>query len=181
MAFPPSQPRPPRPTGFTLIEAIITVALLATLATLAWPSAQAFLDRQRLQSAASRLAAHLQLARTEAIARNETVHFTLLPDDALGSCYLVHTGAASSCSCAAGCGGAGQVLLHSVAVPAQGRIRLAGPAASLRFDPQLGTCTPTATFTVAAPGGASVHQIINVLGRVRSCSPRPAVPGHAAC
>jgi type IV fimbrial biogenesis protein FimT len=34
---------------------------------------------------------------------------------------------------------------------------------------------------VQGRSGAAVHQIVNVMGRVRSCSPEPALPGFRAC
>jgi type IV fimbrial biogenesis protein FimT len=59
-------------------------------------------------------------------------------------------------------------------------VRLASNSRSLAFEPTQGTVTPTATVRVAAAGGEAVHQIINVMGRVRSCSPN-GVAGYKPC
>lgn len=163
--------------GFTLVEATVTLAIAALLALLAWPSVATLVDHRRLDGAARALAADLQFARFEAIGRSEAVLLTALPDE---GCYLVHTGPASDCDCARGCRGAA-LRLKQVDQPAHERIRIASPAGSLRFDPHLGTCTPAGTLQVTGPGGLAVHQVVNVMGRVRSCSPDARVPGHVAC
>lgn len=171
---------PSRQRGFTLAEALVVLALMAVLALLAWPPLQSLVDRWRLDAAATALAHDLQFARSEAVVRNETVRLSVLPDGALGSCYLVHTGPASACSCRGRCSGEA-AWLRQVDLPASRRLQLQAPAASLHFDPQLGTCTPAGTFQLSSPSGASVHQIVSVMGRVRSCSPGRTVAGHAAC
>jgi type IV fimbrial biogenesis protein FimT len=53
--------------------------------------------------------------------------------------------------------------------------------ASVLFDPLHGTSTPAGTWRVIGTGGRAVHHVINVMGRVRSCSPQAAVPGYRAC
>jgi type IV fimbrial biogenesis protein FimT len=52
---------------------------------------------------------------------------------------------------------------------------------SLTFDPVRGTVTPTATLRVEARDGKAIHQIVNLLGRVRSCSPQGLLAGERAC
>jgi type IV fimbrial biogenesis protein FimT len=49
------------------------------------------------------------------------------------------------------------------------------------FDPMHGTSTPTGTVRVVGAGGHEVRHVINVMGRVRTCSPAPALPGYRAC
>ncbi len=49
------------------------------------------------------------------------------------------------------------------------------------FDPVRGTTTPTATVRVVAADGRAIHQIVNIMGRVRACSPGGAVSGYRAC
>lgn len=169
-----------RPTGFTVVEAAVVLVITALLATLAWPSMQSVIDGHRLDGAARRLAAHLQQARFEALGRNEAVQLSVLDDGAGGSCYLVHSGPRAACSCAGGCS-TEAVLLEAVQLPVEGRLRLSAPASSLRFDPQLGTCTPAGTLRLMAADGRSVHHVVNVIGRVRSCSPGAQASGYAPC
>ncbi|CAN7219522.1 GspH/FimT family pseudopilin [Rhizobacter sp. LjRoot28] len=168
------------PAGFTVVEAAVVLVITALLATLAWPAMQSIIEGHRLDGAARRLAAHLQQARFEALGRNEAVQLSVFDDGAGGSCYIVHTGPRSACTCAAGCS-AESVPLETVQLPAEGRLQLSAPAASLRFDPQLGTCTPAGTLKLTAFGGRSVHHVVNVMGRVRSCSPGALASGYAAC
>jgi len=49
------------------------------------------------------------------------------------------------------------------------------------FDPVRGTSTPTATVQLSARNGTAIHQVMNIMGRVRSCSPAAAVSGYRRC
>ena len=181
--IPQEDPMPflPRPApGFTLVEVAIVLGITAVLAALAWPGIGSLIEKRRLDGVASALAGDLQFSRSEAIARNESVYFTALSSGEGDACWLVHTGPAADCSCASGCTG-DAALLRKTKLPAADGVRLHAPARSLHFDPELGTCTPTGTFELVSPSGNAVHQIINVMGRVRTCSPHARVAGHAAC
>ena len=59
--------------GLTLIELVVTIALLAILTTLGIPSFNDSIKRNRLISEVNRFVSHVQLARSEAIKRNQTV------------------------------------------------------------------------------------------------------------
>ncbi|MBY4598411.1 GspH/FimT family pseudopilin [bacterium BD-1] len=63
----------PRPSGFTLLELVITVAVLAVALGIAIPSFQGITNRNRLTSVANEVVAAMQLARMEAIRRNQRV------------------------------------------------------------------------------------------------------------
>lgn len=64
-------------SGFTLVEVMVTVILIAILASLAAPSFQSTVARFRVRTAAESLMSGLQLARSEALRRNQPVRFTL--------------------------------------------------------------------------------------------------------
>ena len=64
---------------------------------------------------------------------------------------------------------------------ARSGLSVAANVGSLRFDPRLGTATPAGTLRVASTSGEAVHHVVNLAGRVRSCSPQAAVPGFQAC
>lgn len=167
--------------GLTLIEVAVVVAIVATAATAAAPGLGRLIDHHRLEAGASQLAADLQLARNESIARNRVVRVSW---QAAANCYVVHTGAADQCTCAADGSGrcsAGATLLRSAGWAAADRFAVQSNSPSIAFDPQHGTATPSATWRVVASDGRAIHHIVNVMGRVRSCSPLASVPGYRAC
>jgi type IV fimbrial biogenesis protein FimT len=171
----------PRQRGLTLVEAAVVLAIVATAVITAAPGLQRLIDHHRLEAGASQLAADLQLARNEAIARNRGVRLTW---HSAANCYVLHTGAADQCLCAADGSGqcaAGATLLRSVGWTAADRVSLQSNTASIAFDPLHGTATPSATWRVVASDGRAIHHIVNVMGRVRSCSPLAAVSGYRSC
>ena len=172
-----------RQRGVTLIEAATVLAVIAVVAGTAAPSLRAVIDARRLDAAATQLATDIRYVRTEAIARNEALRLSIRPV-AGGSCYVVHTGAADACTCpatgAASCTGGADVL-RTVVLPATARVTLQSNLGSMLFDPVHGTSTPTGTLRLIGAGDRAIHHIVNVMGRVRSCSPAGAVPGYRAC
>ena len=172
-----------RQHGLTLVELAVTVAVAAVLASSAAPSLADFIAARRLDGVATQLASDIQFVRTDAVARNQPLRLSFFAA-AEGSCYLIHTGASAQCSCsatgAAQCSG-DAVQLKTVQLPASDRITVSANAASLLFDPLHGTSSPTATLRVTGGNGRAVHHIVNLMGRVRSCSPLGAMPGYRAC
>ena len=174
--------RPSAARGVSLVECAITVAVVAVSLGIALPSLKDLRARHQLDGVAAQLETDLMLARAEAVARNATVRMSFQASDA-GSCYVLHTGAAADCSCS----GSGEVTCRA---PVQalrtaffGRtsdVQLSSRSTSIAFDPTLGTVTPTATIQIVSPAG-SVHQIINIMGRVRSCTPSTKLSGYPRC
>ena len=166
--------------GLTLVECLIAVALagLAVGATL--PGANALVATKRLEGHAAQLETDLQLARAMAVAQHRTLRLSFKRDDH-GSCYVVHSGGADACGCnadgSAACSGGAQAWRSVRLDPGT---TLASNARSIVFDPVQGTLTPTATVRLAG-GGAAIHVVANLMGRVRACSPAPALPGDRAC
>jgi len=62
-----------RVTGFTLIELMVTLSLAAILMAIAVPNMRTFIQNNRLTAAANDLLRSFQLARTEAIKRQQNV------------------------------------------------------------------------------------------------------------
>lgn len=169
--------------GLTLIEACATLTIASILITAGWPSLKPTLDRQSLNGLAAELASTLHHARSEAVARREGVRVTALGGQG-GRCVIAHTGPADSCLCgdsaAPVCEAGSSVVSYHFLAPSSG-LTVSTNVNSLRFDPRLGTATPAGTLRVALAGGAEVHHVVNVVGRVRSCSPNAAVAGFRAC
>ena len=169
--------------GVTLVEACAVIAIVSILAAAAAPNLQGLIDSRRVDGTATQLATDIQFVRTEAVARNLPVRLSFYPS-AEGSCYVVHTGNADQCDCAAPgpavCTGDARQI-KSVALTPADRVSLLTNVDSVLFDPLHGTSTPTGTLRLVGPQGRAVHHVINVMGRVRSCSPLGAMPGYRAC
>jgi type IV fimbrial biogenesis protein FimT len=174
-----------RQLGLTLVELCTTCAVAATLVGTAVPSYRGWVERKALEGRAFEIGSDLQLARSEAVSRNTGLRMSF-GSDAQGSCYVVHTGAANACTCLADaapvCTGGAQPV-RSTYLPASAGVRLqpAGAATSVLFDPVRGTVTPTLTVQLSDRRGRAIHQVVNVMDRVRSCSPHGSVPGIKAC
>lgn len=168
--------------GVTFIETLCVVSVVATSVGLAAPSLSAWRHQQALASAAAQMETDIQFARSQAVAMNAAVRLSA-STGADGSCYVVHTGPADSCSCnpehGATCTGPAPILRQEV-FPARGAVQLKSRSVSLAFDPEHGTVTPATTFKLQANTGTTLHQVVNIMGRVRSCSPDNA-PGFKAC
>jgi type IV fimbrial biogenesis protein FimT len=168
--------------GVTLVEAAVTTSLVAVAATLGVPSFTQMREARALEGVAAELAADLQYVRMEAVARNQGVSLAVGTVAGGGACYVIYEGKADECSCAGSghtvCAGAGREI-KSVTLPAG--LSLATGRAPIRWHPLHGTVTPTGTLQLADARGREIHHIINIMGRVRTCSPGGKVRGHAAC
>jgi len=67
--------------GLTLIEMAVTLAVMALLLFAAAPNIGAWIDNTRIRNAADSLQSGLQLARGEAVRRNQSVTFWLVSSD----------------------------------------------------------------------------------------------------
>lgn len=172
-----------RQHGLTLIEAAIVLAITAIVAATAAPSLAAFVDKRRLDGAATALVADIHFARSEATAQRRALRLSVHSSGAT-SCWVVHTGPAAQCTCAnvgpAVCTG-GAAEIKTAILPAAERVRIAANVSSILFDPLHGTSTPTGTLRLADTRGRAIHHVVNVMGRVRSCSPGGTVSGYLAC
>jgi len=169
--------------GVTLIEVCVVCSITATLVGTALPSFTATIERRMLEGHAAELAGDVQYLRSQVVASNRTLRISFR-SDANGSCYVIHSGAAGSCSCNADgpaqCA-AGAEPFKSVALPASGSVRLQSNVSSMVFDPVLGTSTPAGTLRLIDSHGRAIHHVVNIMGRLRSCSPGGAIPGYKAC
>lgn len=168
--------------GVTLVETAVAATLIAIAVSTAAPGFQNLVERKRLEGVAAQLATDLQYVRTEAVARNVPVRISFHSVIG-GSCYVIQTGNRAQCSCSgpapATCSGDAEQI-KTVWLPETQRVAVAASATSILFDPLHGTSTPTGTARVTGPQGA-IHHVVNVMGRVRSCSPDGAMPGYRSC
>ena len=176
------QTAPRRESGLTLIETATVTAVVAVLIGTVAPSFQEARTRRQLEGVAAQLETDLQLARSEAVARFESVRVGFTRDPG-GSCYVLHTGPAGGCRCD-GAGttvcGDGAEPLRTVPLGPAHPVQLQSNSASILFDAVKGTVTPTATLRVQSPVG-ELRQVVNVMGRIRTCSPAGAVTGYRPC
>ena len=169
--------------GLTFVECSITLAIASILIGTAAPS---FIDSNRkhvLDGSAAELAADLYLARSEAVARGQGVRVSFYAA-AGATCEVVHTGSTADCNCDAA--GVAQCVNDAVLIksnyfsPARG-VGLTANVASIRFDQTNGTVSPAGTVRLTANNGSEVRHVVNIMGRVRSCSPNGSAKGYKLC
>ncbi len=170
--------------GITLLECCVCLSILCILVGSAIPSFASMLDLQRLRGMSATLVGDLHLMRSEAIVRNADVRMSFHTTDG-GSCYVVHTGPLSACSCngagQAQCSGGQALLLSARHWQPQGAQRVAANVNSILFDPRIGTASPGGTVRLTDSTGREIRHIVNLRGRVRTCSPHGALAEHPAC
>lgn len=172
-----------RQRGVSLVESLIVLAVTAVSLGAALPSFQDARARRHFDGVAAQLETDLQLARQLAVSHDRSVRISFKAD-AGGSCYVVHTGSADACTCnadgSASCS-AGEQALRSVRLGLGEAVQLRSNVPSILFDSAKGTSTPTGTLRVVGTDQRAVHLVVNIMGRVRSCSPDGAVPGYKRC
>ena len=168
--------------GLTLLESLVVLAILGVLLGTAMPHFGKATERRHLEGTAAQLATDIKFTRSLAVAQNGGMRmvFQTAPG---GSCYVVHNGATNDCQCTiagpAVCSN-GATAQRSVFFAAGGPVQLQANVGAILFHPVHGTSTPTGTLRVVARSGATVHQVVNIMGRTRTCSPN-GFPGYPAC
>ncbi|MCK6425835.1 MAG: GspH/FimT family pseudopilin [Burkholderiaceae bacterium] len=194
------QPDPLRPTGrrpardrkcprtargLTLLELLVVGSLLAALLVAGLPSFQGFLLRRHLLGHSAQLLADLQWLRASAVARHEALRISWL-QSAAGSGWVLHAGAAGSCRPSGdpaepvACDN-GSEPLRQVWLPADSRVGVQANVASMRLDPRQGTLTPTGSWELSTMDGQRLRHVVNLLGRVRVCTPGASIGGVPPC
>ena len=170
--------------GLGLVECLVCCAILGILLSQALPAMREFKQRQRVNGLAETLMTDLMQARSESLRLGEPVQmrFSVHPK---GSCYVMHTGASSACSCnsegQAVCSAAAQPLKVQW-VPAQQATSIRANVNNMTISGYRGTVSPTGSIDVAATDRkATIRHIVSIAGRVRSCSPDRSVARLNAC
>jgi type IV fimbrial biogenesis protein FimT len=170
-----------RQRGLTLVETAVGLAITAIAVSAAIPGFENARERRHLEGAAAQFETDLQFARSAAVTRGRSLR---LGFDAAAACYVVHTGGHGDCRCGDGpapvCSN-GAEALRTVRLAAGTPVAMTSNVASLSLDGQFGTVVPAATVRFQGRSGIALHQVVNVMGRVRTCSPGAAVAGTRAC
>ncbi|MFC7298401.1 GspH/FimT family pseudopilin [Herminiimonas aquatilis] len=163
--------------GFTLIELMIGIAIMAIVITLGMPSYSTWIQNSRLRNAAESILNGLQLARSEAVARNQRVRFTLgagsswvvcLPDpDPDADCVLIQSRATGDGSSAA---------VTVVANPAITDVDFSplGQGTAISIDVDVNTAV------LSAEDSRNLRILVSG-GNVRMCDPNVNAPDSRAC
>lgn len=169
--------------GLTLVESLAALAAVTVALSSALPGLKDVRQKKALEGAAAQLTTDVQHARSLAVSQGAPVRLAVQQFTG-GACYVIHTGRAGDCACnllgTAQCT-AGASALRSVALPSQQALRLSANSASMLFDGQRGTVTPTGSLNLVTDDGRGLRVVVNIMGRARTCSPSASVRGYPAC
>lgn len=169
--------------GVSVLEPLITASVASVLVLSSVSGLGELADRRRLESAVAQMESELQFARSSAVARGETIRVAFKSGTA-GSCWVMHSGQPGDCTCSADgtaqCTG-GAELIRNVGLGASDALRLSSTAGEVGFDATHGTVTPTTTLQFSNRGGDRIKLVVNVMGRIRSCSAAGPIAGLPAC
>lgn len=173
-----------RQIGASMVEMLTAAGILAVLVGAAAPDLTDLRDRQRLLAITSMVETDLQYARTLAVTRNQVLRLSFGAGGGQG-CYVLHTGAtAQQCNCGAQPGDSvctgGAKALRTVTMGSEQGIKLQANVSAMAFEPHRGTVTPAGTLRLMQQDGKSVRLVVNIMGRVRSCTPHD-LAGWAPC
>ncbi|MDT7836348.1 GspH/FimT family pseudopilin [Aquabacterium sp. OR-4] len=166
-----------------MVELLCSLCISGGLVAGTVPGLREFHQGETLRSVAAVLETDLQYARSLARTQDRSVRLALQTPEDGGACYVIHSGPAGACTCdaqgVARCTGEAEALRVQPLLASAG-VRINAGSRSIVFDAGKGTVTPTATFVLADSQGRAVHQVVNVLGRIRSCSPS-GLSGYRRC
>lgn len=176
-----------RQRGLTIIELMTVLGVIAILAVIAFPSFNNLIAKRRVEGVFSEMHTDMQLARSEAIARNRAVRVTFGT-----GCYLVHVASpatTTACTQTTETIDPDDSKVKGVQLQASANAALV-PQDSLtfvEFDPVRGTATWDGSGTAAAinvqssAGAWQLRTVVAAVGRVRTCSPNTSVEGFQSC
>lgn len=184
--------------AFTLVEMLVVIVIAGVILGLAVPSFRQFILKQRLTSINSQLVTDLQLARSEAVARNAYVRFSY-NSDAQVTCYTIYTFTSntSRCDCrqAPACVEPGTVDVRSAQVRRDLGVTIQPPvdqAIDFDFDPATGGIREVGPDRVTPPlpffelrskidDSRTFKTIVGQSGRLSVCTPAGSVLGGPTC
>lgn len=170
--------------GVSLIEVSAVLAVIAIVSAGAIPGLKDLQQRQQTRSVVTEIGTDLQWLRSEAVSRNQGIRISFSSGANGQGCYVIHTGAASACTCQAvgpaQCVGDAREI-KTVSQPTSGLTRVHANVSYMLYAPQHGTTTPGGSVFITGADGRSVKHVVSLMGRVRTCSPEGAVTGYPRC
>lgn len=165
--------------GVGLIEALLVIGLMVALGAAVLPEVREAINLRRLHAASAQWATLVQAARHWAFTLNRPVRLEFQAEPS--PCLLLHTGPRGACSgChAAPCREGAQLLGLTPKLGSE--IAASASSTSLFWNPPDRTVTPTGTLRLELADGRALHQVVNLAGRMRLCSPGGLVGGVPPC
>ena len=165
--------------GVGLLEALVVLALIMVVAAAVLPGLRDAIELRRLHAHSADWASLVHAARHWAFTLNKPVRLEFQTE--APACLLLHTGARGACSgCRAAACRDGATLL-GLTPPLGDGLGASASSGSMMWNPTDRTVTPTGTLRLELADGRALHHVVNLVGRMRSCSPGGRVSGVPAC
>ncbi|MBZ0091634.1 MAG: GspH/FimT family pseudopilin [Sulfuricellaceae bacterium] len=162
--------------GFTLVELMISVAIFGIVLALAMPGFNVWMQNTQIRTATESLQNGLQMARAEAVRRNEKVRFDL----GTGTSWIVSTDAGTQLQSRSSSEGSKNVILSvtptgaaRVTFNSLGRV-VANTDGSASFT-QINVDVPTTV--ISASQSRDLRVLVTAGGNIRTCDPSITVAG----
>lgn len=165
--------------GFSLVELIIAVALMVLIVLVGLPAFSGILSGFRVRAVAEGMLAGVQMARTEALRRNQAISFVLTAEDGGGwDVRLVSDGSTLQTKPASEGGKVNvQADLDTTITFNNLGQRTAPAGGALTFSltmPDVGSCQPVGNIRC-------LSVVVQASGEVRLCDPQRLAPDPQAC
>jgi type IV fimbrial biogenesis protein FimT len=173
---------PNRERGITIIEQLIGLAVTGVMLAMGLPNYSDYLQNRHIRTQAESLVDGLQLARIEAVRRNEGIEFRINGNDwaiiaEAGDTIQARDGAETARARVA-LGGGGATL--NVRFNSLGRITSGNAATDINIEHASGACQTNALGS--APNGYRCLRVqMAAGGQVRLCDPRLDAADTQAC
>lgn len=160
--------------GFTLIELMISIVVLAIVIALGVPSYRTWIQNTKLRNAAESILNGLQLARSEAVARNQAVRFSMGAGSSWTVCLIDGVDCTLIQSRATGDGSSAAVSVVANPVISDVDFNALGRGTDVVIDVDLDTAV------MSAADSRNLRIIVSG-GSVRMCDPNVVAPDSRAC